>query len=170
MQLLDPAASFKTMLEKKHEIAYSGWGAQRQPEYWGQYHSANAHKPQTNNFSNTNDPALDKLITAWRAEFSADKRDEISRQIQKRIWEIAAYIPTWKVPYWRIAYWRWLKWPTPPGTRTSDDPIAYLFKESDAWDGMFWIDENARTETLAAMKSGKTFPPVNLLDKTSREN
>lgn len=170
LQLLDPAAAFKTMLEKKHEIAYSGWGAQRQPEYWGQYHGVNAHKPQTNNFSNTDDPELDKMITAWRAEFSADKRDELSRKIQKRIWDIAAYIPTWKVPYWRIAYWRWLKWPTPPGTRTSDDPILYLFKESDAWDGMFWLDEAAKKETLDAMKSGKTFPPVSLVDKTYREN
>lgn len=170
LQLLDSAAAFKNNLEKKHEIAYSGWGAQDQPEFWGQYHGKNAHKPQTNNFSNTDDEKLSKLIDEWRAEFSENKKAELSRAIQRRIWEIAAYIPTWKVPYWRIGYWRWLKWPTPPATKTSDDPITYAMKESDAWDGMFWIDEDAKKETLEAMKSGKAFPPVTRVDKTYKED
>lgn len=166
LQLLDTNASFKTMLEKKHEIAYSGWGEQDKPEYWGQYHSKNAHKPQNNNFSNTDEPELDKLIDAYRTEFDEDKQAEYSRAIQKRIWDGAAYIPTWKVPYFRIAYWRWMKWPKPPAAKTSDDPIAYWLQESDEWDGLYWIDEDAKKETLEAMKSGKTFPPVNLVDKT----
>jgi microcin C transport system substrate-binding protein len=166
LQLLDSAAAFKTMLEKKHEIAYSGWGAQDKPEYWGQYHSKNAHKPQTNNFSNTDDPELDKLIDDWRAEFDEDEQARLSRAIERRVWEGAAYIPTWKVPYFRIAYWRWLKWPTPPATKTSDDPVTYAMKESDAWDGLYWIDEDAKKETLAAMKEGRTFPPVTSVDKT----
>lgn len=166
LQLLDPAASFKTMLEKKHEIAYSGWGAQDKPEYWGQYHGENAHKPQTNNFSNTDDAELNKLIDAWRPEFDEDKQADLSRQIQRRIWEIGAYIPTWKVPYFRIAYWRWLKWPKPAATKTSDDPVTYALKETDAWDGLYWIDEDAKKETLEAMKSGKTFPAVTAVDKT----
>ncbi|PIR16147.1 MAG: ABC transporter substrate-binding protein, partial [Elusimicrobia bacterium CG11_big_fil_rev_8_21_14_0_20_64_6] len=170
LQLLDSAAAFKTMLEKKHEIAYSGWGAQAQPEYWGQYHGVNAHKPQTNNFSNTDDAALNKDIDIWRAEFSEAKRDELSRRIQQRIWDIAAYIPTWKVPYWRIGYWRWVKWPAPPGTKTSDDPILYVLKEAEAWDGLYWIDEATKKETLAAMKSGKTFPVVDRVDKTYKED
>lgn len=166
LQLLDSAAAFKTMLEKKHEIAYSGWSAQDKPEYWGQYHSANAHKPQTNNFSNTADPGLDRLIEAFRAEFDEDKQGELSREIQRRIWEAAAYIPTWKLPYFRIAYWRWLRWPKPPATRTSDDPIAYCLKESEAWDGLYWIDQDAKNETEEAMRSGKTFPPVAAVDAT----
>lgn len=170
LQLLDSAAAFKTMLEKNHEIAYSGWGAQQQPEYWGQYHGVNAHKPQTNNFSNTDDAELNKDIDTWRAEFDEEKKNELARRIQKRIWDIAAFIPTWKTPYWRIGYWRWVKWPTPPGTRTSDDPVAYFLKESSAWDGLYWIDEEAKKETLAAMKSGKTFPAVTVVDKTYREN
>ncbi|TBR26250.1 ABC transporter substrate-binding protein, partial [bacterium] len=166
LQLLDGAASFKTMLEKKHEIAYSGWGAQDKPEFWGNYHGVNAHKPQTNNFSNLDDPELNKLIDLWRQEFDQDKQDKYSRGIQKLIWDSASYIPTWKVPYWRIAYWRWLKWPTPAGTKTSDDPIAYPVYEGDLWDGLYWIDEAAKKETEEAMKAGKSFPPVNKVDKT----
>ncbi len=170
LQLLDSAAAFKTMLEKKHEIAYSGWGAQDKPEYWGNYHSANAHKPQTNNFANLDDKELDKLIDAWRAEFDEDKQAEFSRAVQRRIWDSAAYIPTWKIPYFRIAYWRWVKWPTPPATKTSDDPISYALKEGDAWDGLYWIDEAAKKETEEAMKSGKTFPAVSLVDKTYKSD
>ena len=45
------------------------------------------------------------------------RKDALAREVQKRIWESACYIPTWQQAYFRIAYWRWLKWPTPPGTR-----------------------------------------------------
>jgi microcin C transport system substrate-binding protein len=166
LQLLDAAAAFKTMLEKKHEIAYSGWAPQDKPEYWGQYHSKNAHVPQNNNFSNTDDAELDGLIDAWRVEFDEDKQAELSRKVQRRVYELGCFIPTWKEPYFRIAYWRWLKWPTPPATKTSEDPVTYAMAESEAWDGLYWVDEDVKNETLAAMKAGKAFPPVTKVDQT----
>jgi microcin C transport system substrate-binding protein len=145
-----------------------GWAPQERPQYWGQYDSANAHKPQTNNFCNIADPKMDKVIEAYRSEFDPRKQEIESRKIQKLIWDSACYIPTWKTPYFRIAYWRWLKWPTPPGTRLSDDPISYAIAEQEGWDGLYWIDQKAKAETQAAMSSGKTFPKSTVIDKTYR--
>ncbi|MDE2491960.1 MAG: ABC transporter substrate-binding protein [Elusimicrobia bacterium] len=169
LQLLDDAAAFKTMLEKKHEIAYSGWAPQEEPQYWGQYAGVNAHKTQTNNFCNIDDPVLNKLIHRFRGAYTDATKDALARDIQKRIWESACYIPTWKQAYFRIAYWRWLKWPTPPGTRMSDDPISYPLAEGEAWDGLYWIDEKAKAETEAAMRSGRTFPKSTVIDKVYKE-
>ena len=41
-----------------------GWAGARLfvQAYWQGFHSDNAHKPQTNNITNTDDPELDKLI------------------------------------------------------------------------------------------------------------
>lgn len=166
IQLLDPSAAFKTHLEKKHTLAYSAWAAQTKPEYWGQYHSKNAHKPQTNNFSNSDDPQLDRLIDAYRSEFNENTQAELSRKIQQFIFNEAATILLWKAPYYRIAYWRWLRWPTPNGTKISDDPVSYWVNEGSAWDGLYWIDDTLKQETEQALKAGKTFAPVIVVDKT----
>ncbi|MDE2292368.1 MAG: ABC transporter substrate-binding protein, partial [Elusimicrobia bacterium] len=166
LQKLDGAAAFKTELEKKHQIADGAWAATDEPRYWGQYDGANAHKPQTNNFCNIDDPKLSKLIEAWRACDDEARKDALAHRIQQGVWDSACFIPLFKIPYFRIAYWRWLKWPKPPGTKTSDDPIAYAIAEGEAWDGLYWIDEKAKAETMAAEQSGKTFPASTVIDKT----
>ena len=40
-----------------------GWGGVpgMRPSYWQGWHSDNAHNPQTNNITNTDDPKLDQL-------------------------------------------------------------------------------------------------------------
>jgi microcin C transport system substrate-binding protein len=161
LQLLDSAAAFKTMLEKKHQIAYSAWSTSLLPQYWGEYDSANAHKTQTNNFCDIADPKLDLWIHRYRSDFDDAKKQRDARMIQRLIFDSACYIPTWKVPYFRIAYWRWLKFPKPAAGRLSDGPIVYPFE-----DGLYWIDAKAKAETEAAMRSGRSFPPSTVIDKT----
>ncbi len=36
--------------------------------------------------------------------------------------------------------------------------------------GLFWIDEDVKKETLHAMKEGKAFKPVTIIDKTYKTN
>lgn len=47
------------------------------------------------------------------------------------------------------------------GTKNSDSLL-----ENPAGTGLFWIDEDAKKETLQAMKEGKAFKPVTIIDKT----
>ena len=62
------------------------------------------------------------------------------------------WCPGWKKDFYRLAYWRWVRWPEQHNVRISDEPeMSYVF----------WIDEDLKKETQAAMKNGKTFPEVN---------
>ena len=163
LQKLDGAAAFKKILEKKHTVAWMGWSTSMRPQYWEHFHSINAHKPQTNNITNTDDPEMDRLIDAYRSSIDEEERIELSKKIQAKIHEIGPFVPTFMVPYVREGYWRWWRLPTPPGTRHSDtlfDPF------SSGTGGLFWYDKKLYEETKAAMKAKKTFPPQVIIEKT----
>ncbi len=157
LEVLDSTTADKKIMEKHHQIAFMAFNVPqtRYPDYWQMFDSINAGKPQTNNLTNTADPRLDKLISAYDRAETMDQIRPLAHAIELRIRYDAAFIPAFKVPFFRVGYWRWLKFPKAFATRqtsnSSDNIIA---------DGLFWIDENAKRETLAARASGKTFPPV----------
>jgi microcin C transport system substrate-binding protein len=165
LQQVDNSAFFKNLLEKKHQVAYLSLTSDFRPEYWSLFHSENAHKANTNNFANIDDQVLDQLIDEYRFGTDEEERMRLSREIQNRIHELGIYIPFFRVPYTRHGYWRWIKLPEHHGTRSSD----YLFPPMNDL-GLFWIDEEARQETLEAMKSGRTFEPVTIIDETYRKH
>ena len=163
LQKLDSAASFKKFLEKNHDVAWMGWSTGMRPAFWQHYHSDNAHKPQTNNITNTDDPELDKLIDAYRDSLEEEERINLSIKIQQKIYEIGAFVPTFMVPYVRQAYWRWWRLPEIPGTKQSES----LFDPFDpATGGLFWYDKDLHEETERAKKKKKKLPPVTIIDET----
>lgn len=163
LQKLDASATFKKVLEKKHDVAWMGWSTSLRPHYWEHFHSVNAHKPQTNNITNTDDPEMDKLIDAYRNSLEEGERIDLSLKIQSKIHEICPFVPTFMVPYVREAYWRWWRLPDVPGTRHTGslfDPF------SSSTGGLFWYDKKLHEETEAAMKSGNTFDAITVVDET----
>ena len=158
LQLMDSSASFKQILEKKHQIAWMAWSTSLYPTFWQHYHSENAHIAQTNNITNTDNPELDALIDNYRAATDTESRQRYSHEIQQMIHDIGMFIPMYKVPYTREAYWRWLQLPEHHATRTTDtifDPMA---------EGLFWIDQAIKAETLAAIREDRAFEPVYIED------
>jgi microcin C transport system substrate-binding protein len=153
LEVLDETTADKKIEEKHHQIAFNAWnvGLTKYPDYWQLFDSANAFKPQTNNITNTADPALDKLIDAYDRAQTMDEIRKLAYQIELKIRDDAAFIPAFKEPFFRTGYWRWIKFPKDFATRQSSDIYQ---------DGLFWIDEDAKRETLAARASGKTFPVV----------
>jgi microcin C transport system substrate-binding protein len=105
IESLDFTQLFKKAGEKKHDLVLAGFGAEPPyPEFWQFYHSDNAYekaadgtrkpKPDTNNFTQTADPELDKIIDQQR---EAPNEDEVQRlcwlieeESQKRALEGAA--------------------------------------------------------------------------------
>ncbi|MBF0225828.1 MAG: ABC transporter substrate-binding protein [Desulfobacterales bacterium] len=163
LKLLDASTSFKQILEKNHDVAWMGWSTSLIPQYWEHFHSENAHKTQTNNITNTDDPEMDKLIDAYRNSLDANERMDLSKKIQEKIHEIGCFIPTFMVPYVRHGYWRWWQLPDVPGTMHSNDLFAPF---SSFTGGLFWYDDDIYKETLKAMKEKKKLSPVNTLDET----
>ncbi|MDY0220782.1 MAG: extracellular solute-binding protein [Desulfobacterium sp.] len=163
LQKLDSTASFKKFLEKKHDVAWMGWSTSLRPSYWQGWHSDNAHKAQTNNITNTDDPELDRLIDQYRSSLSEEERKSLSRIIQQKIHDQAAFVPTFMVPYVRQGFWRWLKLPESYGTRVSGS----LFDPFDSTTGgLFWFHSTIYDETRRAMKEGLAFEAETIVDKT----
>ncbi|RPH52982.1 MAG: ABC transporter substrate-binding protein [Desulfobacteraceae bacterium] len=163
LQSLDQTAAFKKFLEKKHDVAWMGWSTSFRPQYWEHFHSVNAHKPQTNNITNTDDPEMNRLIDEYRNSLEEEERIKLSVKIQQKIDDTGCFVPTFMVPYVRHAYWRWWKFPEIPGTKHSTslfDPFGSMAG------GLFWFDEKVYNETKEAMKKGVKFRPVTMIDET----
>ena len=161
LEQLDPSAMFKKFLEKQHDVAWMGWSTSMRPSFWQGWHSDNAHKPQTNNITNTDDPGLDALIDRYRESLDEEERIRLSHAIQNKIHDICAYVPTFMVPYVRIAYWRWLRLPEGHGTRMSQD----LFDPfSSTVGGLFWLDQDIFDQTVSAMKQDLRLPAQTIRD------
>ncbi|MFC1534478.1 extracellular solute-binding protein [Thermodesulfobacteriota bacterium] len=163
LQKLDPSTWFKKISENRHEVIWLGFGVGLRPAYWQHYHSINAHKPQTNNVTNTDDPELDKLIDTYRDTLDEEKRIELSSVIQKKIHEIGSFVPTTMVPYVRQAYWRWWRLPRIPGTKHTKSLFS-IFGSTTG--GLFWYDKALHEETKEAMKKKKSFKPITTIDET----
>lgn len=171
LNLMDTSAGFKSMLEKKHQSAWMGWSSGRYPAYWEHFHKVNANKPQTNNIMNIDDEAITALVEHYDKEFDFAKKAALSRQIQQRLHELASFVPAYQVPYTREGAWRWIKLPKVPATPKSE--LLYWPLDGGnsgySYGGLFWIDEQAKAETRAAIESGKTFPAVTLTDTSYQQ-
>ncbi|TEW47121.1 extracellular solute-binding protein [Psychromonas algicola] len=159
MNLVDGSSSFKYMLEKKHELAFLNMGSGSIPAYWEYFHSDNANKAQTNNFTNFSSPELDAKIMAYKTEFDLAKKQQISRDIQAMVTAAHVIAPGYMVPYDRQGYWRWVKFPKNAMTRKT----YIMFDPTEI--SNFWIDLDEKKATLAAMKDGKAFEPVTFIDR-----
>ncbi len=155
LELLDASTSYKKIMEKKHDIAYMAWSTSFRPSPWQSFHSDNAHKTQTNNINNIDDPVMDKLIERYRDSTNEQERIQLAHKIQQKYHDSGAWIPLNTLPFFREFYWRWMKFPDVPGNKDTgsvfDDPASA---------GYFWIDEDMKKETQAAVKSGNSYEPV----------
>ena len=164
LQLLDGTSAYKNTIEKKHQAAWMGWSTGLRPAFWQHYHSENAHKPQTNNITNTDDPEMDEMIIRYRDSTQESERVELAHKLQQKVHDYGAYIPTYSTPYTREAYWNWMRLPTWLGTKISQN----LFTPFDlTFGGIAWIDEDAKEQTLKAKKKKKQIgEPVVIIDET----
>jgi microcin C transport system substrate-binding protein len=156
LQKLDSSAGFKFFLEKKHEIAYMAWGAQIRPDYRGRFHSENADRAQTNNFTNLKDAEIDTWAEAYRTSVDLNKRVKLAHKIQQKIHDLAVIIPLFRVPYFRVAYWRYIELPDIPGTKRSTG--IDLFGASTG--GLFWINKDKKNQTKKMRKKRKKLDSV----------
>ena len=165
LQLLDPTAWYKKIMQKSHDVAYLNFSTNLRPSYWQGWHSDNAHKSDTNNLTETDDPELDKLIDQYRNSLDEKERIALSLEIQEKIHEIGAFVPAFMAPYIRQACWRWWRLPKVPGTKRTTSLFA-MFDSGTG--GLFWYDKSLHEETKTAMKSGKIYEPVTIVDETYR--
>ena len=93
LSMLDPAAAYKKVMEKRHDVAWMGWGTSYRPQFWEHFASVNAHKPQTNNITNTDDPVMDRLIEAYRNSWMKTSASGFPRKFRPRSTKTAVSCP-----------------------------------------------------------------------------
>lgn len=121
------------------------------------YHADGSPMAGTSNITATASPELDRAIFAARAATTKEETIATQHAVQQCIADTAAWVPGWSSWYWRFAQWRWVRWPNTPHTRFC--PPRYY----DPMDShLYWIDENARRETLRARSAGESFPEEEL--------
>ena len=65
--------------------------------------------------------------------------------------EDASFSPGFNIPFIRTGAWRWLRMPEDGNVK-----IATSFSEHS----LYWIDEDVKNETKAAMKESKALSPM----------
>ncbi|MEZ5432518.1 MAG: ABC transporter substrate-binding protein [Verrucomicrobiales bacterium] len=157
---VDGTSYFKKATLKQHDITLSGFGLDPPfMDYFQFFHSKDAYEPDgktpktnTNNLFCYANPEMDKWATIQRNATTIEEMREASHKCEEFIHRDAIFIPGYVQDYYRIGYWRWVRFPA----NTFNVKIAYDAMEA----GVQWVDEDIKKETLAAMRSGKTYPEV----------
>jgi len=169
VEVLDNTAAFKKAQEKKHDIEFSAWNVSPEmfPRYWETNHSANAYdnaflpngsvnpnrviKTQTNNLQEMAYPEVDRMIEAYDRSDNIEEMKQLAFKLEQFIYDDASFSPGFDIYYLRTGLWRWVGTP-----KEGNVKLATTFNEYS----LFWIDEDVKKETKAAMSAGRTFPPV----------
>ena len=92
LQLLDPATWGRQLQEKKHQIILMSLGRNLTPSFWQSHHSDEAHKPNTNNVTNTDIPELDALIEEYDQTTALEQRVALAHRIEQIIADEQSFI------------------------------------------------------------------------------
>ncbi len=167
---LEGTVSYKKVMQKQHEMSYGGWLITPPvPDFHQFLHSTNAYdekgnlKPQTNNLFVWGRPDTDMLSEQVRTARTEDELRDAAWQLQRIMHDEAIFAPAYSVDFVRIASWRWVRWPDTETTRFSP-PVVYDPHEVH----VHWLDTALREETLAARRSGTTFPESTKIVDTYR--
>ncbi len=154
---LKTEGGFSDALDKKHEAFWITMSTYYTPSYWQYFHSENA-KAQTNNFFMVEDGELDRLITAYDEETELIKKGEISKEIERRVHDLALVVPNYVLDYIRGAAWKWVRYPSWLGTKYSGDFMSWRLPMASL--GRFaWVDEDIKKEIIQAQATGETLEP-----------
>ncbi len=178
LEVLDSTTGWKKVQEKQHEIALVALSrsVELYPRYWEMYHGSNAYEDaylaadgsfvsrfsdgtpnpapsrvrvQTNNMTVTFNPELDRLIEAYDRATSLEDIRQYARDIEQIIHDEASWVNGWALPFHRTGYWRHVKWPEGFNVMQSRSAEEFF---------LHWVDEDERTATAAARRSGQKFP------------
>lgn len=158
IEALDGTAFFQKVMDKRHEVCLWGWGVTPPyPDYFQGFHSSNAYdegsdtpKPNTNNITVSVDPRFDEHSVAIRKATTEEEIREQAWAMEHAIHDFAPWVPTYHRAYYRFGYWRWVRFPE----ETFNARVSLEPDEAH----VLWIDPVVKAETLAAMRSGETYP------------
>ncbi len=159
----EATTSYKKQMQKQHQIGFAAFaGSPPVPDFYQTLHSSTAvddrgnPKPQTNNLFGWSRKDTDLLSETVRTASTEEAIKDAAWKLQHIMHDEAIFVPGYSVDFVKVGAWRWVKWPDCEITHFSP-PVV-----SDPLDAhVLWIDDNLKTETQAARRSGKTYPESN---------
>ncbi len=162
---LDSTVSFRKAMEKRHQAAFTAWGfTPPHPNNEQGFHSKFAYddkgnpKVYTNNITCFASKEMDNALEKERDASTDQELQEATYKVQQLIHDEALWVPCWATEFTRLGYWRWVRWPE---SKTTQFSHPLVFEAQDSY--LYWIDEDAKKETLEAKRHGDTFSEVDKL-------
>ncbi len=141
----------KRMDNHNFDITWLAWSSVRLRDPEHEWHSSTADQISTNNITGVKDPIIDSLIEAQKTEMSLDKRNEILKQIDRRLYDIIPYALMWHPFYSRLLYWN--KFGTPKY-------VLDKYNSDDIIPTYWWFDPVKAKRLQDAMNNNKNLPQV----------
>ncbi|NLO23941.1 MAG: ABC transporter substrate-binding protein [Fibrobacter sp.] len=95
----------KRLDDADFDMYWVNWGAGRLRDPEASFHSSTANQKGTNNLTGLQDSIVDALIEKQKTEFNLGKRNEILKQLDKRLSELVPYVLMWQSDHHRLLYW-----------------------------------------------------------------
>ncbi|MCB1203028.1 MAG: ABC transporter substrate-binding protein [Verrucomicrobiae bacterium] len=159
LESMDGSAAFQKASQKQHQAVQVAWGTTPPfPDHFQHFHSKDAYledgktpRPNTNNLTSFANPRMDAFCEEQRKATTVEEYRRTVFGADQIVHDEAIWVPGFEQNFYWVAYWRWVKWPPGFNVAVSQDPYQ---------NHVLWIDEEAREETFAAMRDGRTFPEV----------
>jgi microcin C transport system substrate-binding protein len=132
------------------DMTWLSWGATRLRDPEPSWHSSTANQISTNNVPGVQDAIIDSLIEVQRTEMSLDKRNDILKEIDKRLNEIIPYVLMWQADHTRLLYWD--RFGTP-------GYVLDKFNREDIIPAYWWVDPKKDQTLQDAMKKNLSLEP-----------
>lgn len=141
----------KRMDNHDFDMCWTNWSASRLRDPEASWSSKQADQIATSNVTALKNPEIDRLIEQQKTEMDLEKRNEILRQIDARLMQIAPFVLMWQNAKNKLLYWNKFGMP------------AYVFDKFNREDSVstYWWYDPAKAAALAeAMKTGAALPPA----------
>ncbi len=133
IEKLSQSSLSKRMDKFDFDMYWSAWAGDRMRDPESQWHSSTANQEASYNFPGVEDAVVDSLIEAMKLEWDLDKRNNILKELDSRLFAIIPYALLWMPDYNRILYWN--KYGTPKYVYdkygAEDKIVAYWWLDAD---------------------------------------
>ncbi len=153
LERTQPETMWKTLMERKFEMATMAWGALVFPNPETSLESSLADKENTNNICGFKSERCDELFKEYDVAFNQEDRVRIIQEIDKIVTAQHTYVLHWYQPCQRVLYWNKFGMPD------------YGFHKVLEWEDAFatwWIDPDKKRALANARKNKTALPKVPL--------
>lgn len=149
VEVLSEATYQKRVDNHDYDLVWTNWSASRLRDPEQMWHSKTADEISTQNYAGVKDPEIDKLIDSQKEEMDGAKREQILKQIDKKLTEIVPYVLLWQSDRQKLLYWQ--KFGTPKS-------VLSKFDREDSATVYWWYDADKAAALENARKTDGTLP------------